>query len=194
MTNPVLAAFGRPFRLGIVGGAPPSMIGPVHRVAAAMDQRFTLVAGVLSSRPERSRAEGMAIGLPGERCYGSIEELIATQRQLLYDVSHEVRSPLARLNVALDLARERKGEDSTFEHMQQDLDRLDQTMERDDSVEADQGPDLRVCVSRGQRSDGRHARWDPRLGTGRCGRREERVEVEAGADPHASGPEEDKNT
>jgi predicted dehydrogenase len=79
MTNPVLAAFGRPFRLGILGGAPPSMIGPVHRVAAAMDQRFTLVAGVLSSNPKRSRAEGMAIGLPGERCYGSVEELIAKE-------------------------------------------------------------------------------------------------------------------
>jgi predicted dehydrogenase len=80
MTNPVLAAFGRPFRLGIVGGAPPSMIGPVHRVAATMDQRFVIVAGVLSSRPERSRAEGMAIGLPEERCYGSVEELIAKER------------------------------------------------------------------------------------------------------------------
>jgi len=80
MTNPVLAAFGRPFRLGIIGGAPPSMIGPVHRVAAAMDQRFTLVAGVLSSRPERSRAEGMAIGLPEDRCYGSLAELIAMER------------------------------------------------------------------------------------------------------------------
>lgn len=80
MTNPVLAAFGRPFRLGIVGGAPPSMIGPVHRVASTMDQRFTLVAGVLSSRPERSRAEGIAIGLAEQRCYGSVEELIAKER------------------------------------------------------------------------------------------------------------------
>jgi predicted dehydrogenase len=80
MTNPVLAALGRPFRLGIVGGAPPSMIGPVHRVASTMDQRFTLVAGVLSSRPERSRAEGIAIGLAEERCYGSVEELIAKER------------------------------------------------------------------------------------------------------------------
>ena len=80
MTNPVLAAFGRPFRLGIIGGAPPSMIGPVHRVAATMDQRFVIVAGVLSSRPERSRAEGMAIGLPEERCYGSVGELIARER------------------------------------------------------------------------------------------------------------------
>jgi len=80
MTNPVLAAFGRPFRLGLVGGAPPSMIGPVHRVASTMDQRFTLVAGVLSSRPERSRSEGIAIGLTGERCYGSVEEMIARER------------------------------------------------------------------------------------------------------------------
>jgi two-component system sensor histidine kinase CpxA len=59
-----------------------------------------------------------------------IELLIAGQRQLLYDMSHEVRSPLARLNVALDLARERKGQDPAFEHMEQDLARLDQTMER----------------------------------------------------------------
>jgi predicted dehydrogenase len=77
MINPVLAALGRPFRLGIVGGAPPSMIGPVHRVASSMDQRFVLVAGVLSSRPDRSRAEGAAVGLPQGRCYGSVEDLIA---------------------------------------------------------------------------------------------------------------------
>ena len=80
MINPVLAALGRPFRLGIVGGAPPSMIGPVHRVASIMDQRFVLVAGVLSSRPERSRVEGLAAGLFESRCYGSVEDLIAKER------------------------------------------------------------------------------------------------------------------
>lgn len=80
MTNPVLKALGRPFRLGIIGGAPPSMIGPVHRLAATMDQRFALVAGMLSSRAERARAEGVAAGLPEARCYGSIEEFIAKER------------------------------------------------------------------------------------------------------------------
>lgn len=80
MSNPVSAALGRPFRLGIVGGAPPSLIGPVHRVAAVMDRRFTFEAGVLSSRPERSRAEGRAIGLPLERCYGSLDEMIDKER------------------------------------------------------------------------------------------------------------------
>jgi predicted dehydrogenase len=74
--NPVLSALGRPFRLGIAGGASPSMIGPVHRVAATMDQRFTLDAAVLSSRPERARAEGRAIGLAEGRCYGSVEQMI----------------------------------------------------------------------------------------------------------------------
>ena len=47
-----------------------------------------------------------------------IEELISRQRQLIYDISHELRSPLARLNVALDLGRERKGNDSAFDHME----------------------------------------------------------------------------
>lgn len=75
--NPVVAALGRPFRLGIAGGAPPSMIGPVHRLAAAMDGRFAITAAVLSSNPERSQCEGRAIGLPAERCYGSVEEMVA---------------------------------------------------------------------------------------------------------------------
>ena len=46
--NPVLAALRRPFGLGIAGGAPPSMIGPVHRVAAAIDGRFVISAAALS--------------------------------------------------------------------------------------------------------------------------------------------------
>src|SRR5262249_50021906 len=44
-----------------------------------------------------------------------IDELVSRQRQLISEVSHELRSPLARLNVALDLGRERKGNDPAFE-------------------------------------------------------------------------------
>jgi len=46
------------------------------------------------------------------------ETLISSQRQLLYDVSHELRSPLARLNVALDLLRRRVGEVPALNRMQ----------------------------------------------------------------------------
>ena len=55
-----------------------------------------------------------------------IEKLISQQRRLISDVSHELRSPLARLNVALDLGRERKGNDPAFDHMEQDLERLNE--------------------------------------------------------------------
>ena len=59
-----------------------------------------------------------------------IEELVSRQRQLTYDVSHELRSPLARLNVALDLGRERKGNDPAFEQMEQDIRLLDEMIGR----------------------------------------------------------------
>ncbi|MGE0450283.1 MAG: ATP-binding protein [Vicinamibacterales bacterium] len=39
-----------------------------------------------------------------------IESLIGAQGQLLLDISHELRSPLARLNVALELARRKAGD------------------------------------------------------------------------------------
>src|SRR5438309_2163524 len=40
-----------------------------------------------------------------------LEALVNSQKQLMSDISHELRSPLARLNVALGLARQRASED-----------------------------------------------------------------------------------
>ncbi|QNI32723.1 HAMP domain-containing protein [Alloacidobacterium dinghuense] len=59
-----------------------------------------------------------------------IAELVARQRQLIYDVSHELRSPLARLNVALDLGRRKKGNDPAFDHMERDIERLNEMIGR----------------------------------------------------------------
>ena len=59
-----------------------------------------------------------------------IEELVSRQRQLISDVSHELRSPLARLNVALDLGRERKGNDPAFDQMEQDISVLSEMIGR----------------------------------------------------------------
>jgi two-component system sensor histidine kinase CpxA len=41
-----------------------------------------------------------------------LETLVKAQSRLLNDISHELRSPLARLNVALGLARQRSGPES----------------------------------------------------------------------------------
>lgn len=77
--NPVIDALGRPLRLGVVGGGLGSFIGPVHRSAAALDQRFEVVAGVLSSSPEKARAQGVALGLQPARAYPGLAEMLAQE-------------------------------------------------------------------------------------------------------------------
>ena len=60
-------------RLGMVGGGNDAFIGGVHRIASRIDDRYQLVAGALSSTPEKSRASGEALGL--ERIYGDFQEM-----------------------------------------------------------------------------------------------------------------------
>ncbi|MBO9475198.1 Gfo/Idh/MocA family oxidoreductase [Shimia sp. R10_1] len=51
-------------RLGMVGGGNDAFIGGVHRIAARLDDHFELLAGALSSTPEKSIESGAALGLP----------------------------------------------------------------------------------------------------------------------------------
>ncbi len=60
-------------RLGMVGGGNDAFIGGVHRIAARIDDRFDLVAGALSSTPEKSAASAEALGIA--RSYGSFAEM-----------------------------------------------------------------------------------------------------------------------
>jgi len=69
----------RRLRLGMVGGGPGAFIGAVHRIAARMDDRFELVAGALSSNPERSRAAALEMHIAPERAYGSFMEMATAE-------------------------------------------------------------------------------------------------------------------
>ncbi|MFV0332749.1 MAG: Gfo/Idh/MocA family protein [Tropicimonas sp.] len=62
-------------RLGMVGGGADAFIGGVHRIASRIDDRFELVAGALSSTPEKARKSGEALGLDPARSYGSFAEM-----------------------------------------------------------------------------------------------------------------------
>ena len=44
-----------------------------------------------------------------------IENLLTAERRLLLDISHELRSPLARLGVAVELARSGEDRDAALE-------------------------------------------------------------------------------
>ncbi|PSJ58029.1 Gfo/Idh/MocA family protein [Kumtagia ephedrae] len=64
-----------PIRYGMVGGGQGAFIGAVHRIAARIDGEFELVAGALSSSPERAKASAAELGLDPERSYGSFAEM-----------------------------------------------------------------------------------------------------------------------
>ena len=74
--NPVIGLLGRRLRLAVIGGGPGSFIGAMHRSAARLDDRYELVAGCLSSNPERSRQAGVDLGIDSQRCYGDGLELL----------------------------------------------------------------------------------------------------------------------
>lgn len=104
---------------------------PILRLRQASHQ---LAAGDLSTRAasgmEQRRDEIGALVRDFNTMAARIEDLVSRQRQLIYDISHELRSPLARLNVALDLSRQRKGDDSAFDHMERDLECLNEMIGR----------------------------------------------------------------
>ncbi len=74
--NPVISILGRRLRLAVIGGGPGSFIGAMHRQAARLDDRYELVAGVLSSNPERARKAGLEIGLAPERACTNVLEML----------------------------------------------------------------------------------------------------------------------
>ena len=66
---------GRRLRLGMVGGGQGAFIGAVHRIAARLDDRYELVAGALSSDPERAKASAAELRIAPERAYPSFAEM-----------------------------------------------------------------------------------------------------------------------
>jgi signal transduction histidine kinase len=89
------------------------MTKPIVRLRAATRQ---LAAGDLTARsgaPSSRRSDEVA-GLMRDfdAMAERLESLVKAQSRLLNDISHELRSPLARLNVALGLTRQRANEES----------------------------------------------------------------------------------
>ena len=69
-------------RLGMVGGGNDAFIGAVHRIASRIDDRFELVAGALSSTPEKAKASGEALGLDPDRTYANFTDMAKREARL----------------------------------------------------------------------------------------------------------------
>ena len=89
------------------------MTKPIVRLRAATRQ---LAAGDLTARSgapvSKRRDEVAGLMRDFDAMAERLEMLVKAQSRLLNDISHELRSPLARLNVALGLARQRAGVES----------------------------------------------------------------------------------
>src|SRR6266853_654050 len=110
-----------------------SMTSPVTRLRKAAQ---SLAAGDLSARtgaPVRGRHDEMTeLMRDFDRMAERIEGLVDSQSRLLKDVSHELRSPLARLSVALGLARQRGTPEveASLSRIELEADRLNQLIQR----------------------------------------------------------------
>jgi len=72
----------RKLRMALVGGGRGAFIGRVHATAGVLDNRAALVAGCLSSDPQRAKESAPAYDIPAERAYGSVDEMIERENKL----------------------------------------------------------------------------------------------------------------
>lgn len=105
----------------------------VRRLRAATQQ---LAAGDLGARaeapPGRRRDEIAQLVRDFNTMAARLEDLVNAQARLLKDISHELRSPLARLSVALGLAWQRTGPDAhaVLERIELEATRLNELIGR----------------------------------------------------------------
>jgi predicted dehydrogenase len=75
-------SLNRKLRMALCGGGAGAFIGRVHATAAILDNRAELVAGALSSNPERAKASAPDYDIPADRAYTSIGELVQKEKAL----------------------------------------------------------------------------------------------------------------
>jgi signal transduction histidine kinase len=113
----VLGATATVFWLAAVG-----VINPIRRIAntiAAFGQG-DLSLRVKTNRPDEIGQLGRSFNEMAER----LERLIVSERRLLGDISHELRSPLARLKFAVKLARTSPNSKASIDRIEKDVDRI----------------------------------------------------------------------
>src|SRR6266404_3390388 len=137
LTGMLLSA-GIPFLLGLLFDVTVlcfwlayHIAAPIHNIQSAARR---VAQGDLSARVPHAvslrRDELAALAMDFDSMVERIEVLIRTQKNLLNSVSHELRSPLARLNVCLAMIRKQTPAEAieTCERMERDVARIDTLM------------------------------------------------------------------
>ena len=72
----------RKIKMGMVGGGSGAFIGPVHVMAAQLDNQIELVCGAFSSNPEKSIESGKSYYLNKNRVYPDYETMFKKESKL----------------------------------------------------------------------------------------------------------------
>ena len=113
----VLGATAAIFWLATVG-----VVLPIRRIASTI---AVFGQGDLSVRLRNRRQDEIGqLARSFDQMAERLERLIVSERQLLGDISHELRSPLARLKFAVKLARTSPDPQSALDRIERDVDRI----------------------------------------------------------------------
>jgi len=112
--------------LAVVGGlywlSAANIASPLRRLAAVVDR---IGHGDLAARAEtKSKDEVGNLGRSVNAMAERIQTLLTAERQLLQDVSHELRSPLARLAFEAEMVRKTSDPDAAGSRLRREIDRL----------------------------------------------------------------------
>lgn len=102
--------------------AAAGVISPIRKIAASI---ALFGQGNLGLRVETDRDDEIGqLGRSFNEMAERLERLITSERRLLSDISHELRSPLARLKFAMKLARTSPDPASAIERIERDVNRI----------------------------------------------------------------------
>jgi len=97
---------------------------PVRRLREVVD---LFGRGDLSARAATGRRDEFGqLAVSFNKMAERIETLLTAERRLLMDISHELRSPLARLGVAVELARSGEDRDHMLDRIEKEAQRLNE--------------------------------------------------------------------
>jgi signal transduction histidine kinase len=113
----VLGVTAAVFWLAAVG-----VVLPIRRIASTI---ALFGQGDLSARIQTKRPDEIGqLARSFDQMAGRLEKLIVSERQLLGDISHELRSPLARLKFAIKLARTAPDPQAALDRIERDVNRI----------------------------------------------------------------------
>lgn len=103
------------------------VVSPLRHFALIVDQ---FGKGDLKARVQPKRKDEIGdLGRSFDSMADRIETLLTAERRLLQDVSHELRSPLARLSFAAELMKDATNPDEALNRMRREIMRLSQLID-----------------------------------------------------------------